>query len=172
MTRSSSGWRSHWTTAASNGRSSAIACSASLVITWLTGKVANLSSVGWTTPRSSRPKPPCAGCGPNTTEPSKRGRQTWQYKLIAAEAARIGWPALYAEDLTNHDAYTLGTRQPAAFLWMLRECGTWLHTDDTGAEWLQAEVKQSGDRAHYYHVTHAGLRTLTPEKFAAFRFAS
>ena len=103
---------------------------------------------------------------------TERGRQTWQYKLIAAEATRIGWPALYAEDLTNHDAYTLGTRQPTAFLWMLRECGTWLHTDDTGAEWLQAEVKQSGDRAHYYHVTHAGLRKLTPEKFAAFRFAS
>ena len=90
----------------------------------------------------------------------KRGRQTWQYKLIAAEAARIGWPALYAEDLTNHDAYTLGTRQPAAFLWMLRECGTWLHTDDTGAEWLKAEVKQSGDRAHYYHVTAAGTAHL------------
>ena len=87
---------------------------------------------------------------------TERGRHTWQYKLIAAEAARLGWPANFTEDLTVHDAYTLGTRQPANFLWLLRECGTWLHTEDAGVEWLKAEVKQAGDRAHYYHITRGG----------------
>ena len=103
---------------------------------------------------------------------TERGRHTWQYKLIAAEAARLGWPANFTEDLTVHDAYTLGTRQPANFLWLLRECGTWLHTEDAGVEWLKAEVKQAGDRAHYTTSPALGLHTLTPEKCAAFKFTT
>ena len=154
------------TTAARVG-AACIACSASPAIALLTGKVANRHLL-------DGQRPGCQGRNRRApavdrTRPSHQARPAaWQYTLIAAEAARIGRPTLYAEDLTNHDAYTLGTRQPAVFLWMLRECGTWLRETARKVEGRGQPVWRPRP---LHHVTHAGLRTLTPE-FAAFRFAS
>ena len=86
------------TTAASSGRSSAIACSASPAITWQTGKAGSRSSVGWTTLRSSKPRPRYAACGPNTTEQSTAAGRLGNTSSSRPRLRRIGWPTLYAED--------------------------------------------------------------------------
>jgi hypothetical protein len=46
------------------------------------------------------------------------------YDIIAAEAARIGWPQHWATDLTTHDRNFIDENQPRRFVWMLRTCGT------------------------------------------------
>jgi hypothetical protein len=46
------------------------------------------------------------------------------YNSMLAEAARVGWPAHYRNDLLVHDKDFLAAHQPMSFIWVLRECGT------------------------------------------------
>ena len=50
------------------------------------------------------------------------------YLAIESEAERLGWPESYCADLYRHDALTIDSQQPAAFLWAVRETGTDLLT--------------------------------------------
>ncbi len=98
-----------------------------------------------------------------------KGRRTWQYALIAAKAKELGWPTLFAADMTNHDAYNLVTVDPQVFLWTVRNTGTWLFTSNQNIEWRQAIAKQNED-AKYYIVTSTGLQEITAEQFAEYKF--
>lgn len=103
-----------------------------------------------------------------------KGRTTWQYRIIAAEAQRVGWPTNYQDDLIVHDAYWLAHAKPEVFLWCLRENGTHLHCTNDSRDWRVAEVRQNGDRAYYYEVGQSAgggrLRKLAAEQYAAYKF--
>jgi hypothetical protein len=44
-----------------------------------------------------------------------------------AEAARVGWPAAYADDLYVHDRRQLAEHAGETMLWILRDHGTHLY---------------------------------------------
>lgn len=100
------------------------------------------------------------------------GRRMPAYKVLAAEAKRLGLPTHYKEDLTFHDAYAIGAHNPAAFLWAIRECGTHmiLYDDTTpkalkwAHEWISAIIHQkTRGEIYYLYTDKRGLKQCNPE---------
>lgn len=96
-----------------------------------------------------------------------RGHHTWQWKLIATEAKRIGWPTHYATDLEVHDAHTLAVAKPDVFLWSVRPSGTWLSLDDTSSQRRRYEIEHEPE-TRYYEARRGSLRPLTAPQYAAY----
>jgi hypothetical protein len=59
----------------------------------------------------------------------RRGQRSKAYKAMKREAKRYRWPSHYSSDMTYHDAKHLGINPPSTFVWVLRECGTWIIPD-------------------------------------------
>lgn len=49
---------------------------------------------------------------------------TTAFETLVAESEKVGWPEHYTDDLHKHDRRFLAERQPAEFVWVLRQCGT------------------------------------------------
>lgn len=100
-----------------------------------------------------------------------RDRRTWQYKLIAAEAKRLGWPTHFRSDLEDADAYLLVTKQPEVFLWSVRPTGTWLSLDNDSLSRRKYEAQPGVESDHaFYEVSRSGLRKLMPAQYAGYKF--
>lgn len=90
------------------------------------------------------------------------------YKAIAAEASRLGWPELWATDLTTHD-YKMLTEfdAPREFGWSIRRCGTDLYIPDSEWSicWLESHTKYlMGRDIRYYFYDGSTLRSLPADE--------
>jgi hypothetical protein len=91
------------------------------------------------------------------------------YRAITAEAARLGWPTIFWEDL-NSDAKILCTPiAPKRFWWAIRLAGTDLYqpNDLLSVEWAFARKKHGPDEQRYYCYTGSKLRHITLDALIA-----
>lgn len=93
------------------------------------------------------------------------------YRVLKAEAQRVGFPEYYRADLTTHDRNALARRDaPTQFGWVLRRCGTHLWPPDGNAAervrlvQLVDRQKGGGDDPHYYWYDGQRLTEVTPEQ--------
>jgi hypothetical protein len=119
----------------------------------------------------------CDGYGIWVTPRSRRA-----YLALSAEASRVGWPAHYKRDLTYWDRNALDGRDPALpFVWVLRECGTYLVAPtqqrrnlwtgeligdlsaaiDSGRGMLRALAREGGHRFYWWDGSR--LREVSPD---------
>lgn len=91
------------------------------------------------------------------------------YQQMLNESRRIGWPVSYKEDLTKHDREFIRTRKPSSFIWLLRECGTFLYAGYPGlqddSEHLAYVIKSDEqskleDQHRYYKFEHGKLTQI------------
>jgi hypothetical protein len=84
------------------------------------------------------------------------------YRAIAAEAARIGWPKFYKEDLAIDLNVLCSVGAPKEFWWGVRSTGTDLFQPNTLAslEWALAREKHGSAEQLHYHYTGHTLRPI------------
>lgn len=98
-------------------------------------------------------------------------------KLMLAEAARVGWPAAYTDDLYRHDRDQLARHPSQTLLWILRDHGTHLYptlceNSHEATYYRQVIAYWSGEhklnysphaegRARYYLVSAEELREVS-----------
>lgn len=98
-------------------------------------------------------------------------------RLLLAEAARIGWPAAYCDDLYQHDRQQLAEHSSQPLLWILRDHGTHLYPTLCDNEHEAAFYRQvirywsgdhqlnysphAADRARYYLLDEKALAPIT-----------
>jgi hypothetical protein len=85
------------------------------------------------------------------------------YRAIAAEAARLGWPKFYREDLAIDMKVLCTPDAPKRFWWGIRSTGTDLYRPNElwDIEWAQARKKHGPDEQRYYAYTGETLRSIT-----------
>jgi hypothetical protein len=85
------------------------------------------------------------------------------YRAIAAEAARLGWPKFYREDLAIDRKVLCTLDAPKRFWWGIRSTGTDLYRPNElwDIEWAQARKKHGPDEQRYYAYTGETLRSIT-----------
>ena len=69
------------------------------------------------------------------------------YYQLHKEAARVGWPLAYPEDLTRHDHDYLAKYTPDRFVWVLRANGTHLllaEKERWAHDWLLSVRRSEG----------------------------
>jgi len=81
------------------------------------------------------------------------------YRIIAAEATRIGWPSFFQGDLVVDRNILCSPGAPKEFWWGVRSTGTNLYqpNDLAAVEWA---LVRSPDEQRYYHVTQETLRRI------------
>lgn len=84
------------------------------------------------------------------------------YRAIASEAARIGWPKFYQEDLAIDLNVLCSVGAPKEFWWGVRSTGTDLFLPNTltSMEWALAREKHESEQRHY-HFTGTTLHSIT-----------
>jgi hypothetical protein len=119
--------------------------------------------------------------GPDTrTKLSALQTEDPRLQLMLREAARVGWPAAYTDDLYRHDKKQLEQHPGEKLLWILREHGTHLYPTECDNSHEVRFCRQvieywSGDhklnysphpegRALYYLVSDSSLEPLTWEE--------
>lgn len=89
------------------------------------------------------------------------------YAALATEAIRIGAPSRWRRDLTLWDRMICADLQPGeAMLWIVRDCGTHVvrETNNHREVMARAVLGTYGDVVGCYHVDHARLTKITPER--------
>jgi hypothetical protein len=96
---------------------------------------------------------------------------------MKTEAERVGWPKHYKTDLTKHDRVHMSRKNaPEEFVWVLRECGTFLFRFGVGADldWLVANYNLygpqpniSGKTARWYIWRDDELREVEADEALA-----
>ena len=102
---------------------------------------------------------------------------------MLAEAARVGWPEAFENDLYQHDLAILEAHPRAAMLWILREHGTHLFPLEcetpgqatyarTVIRYWSGEDKLNvilslAERPKFYLVSTAGLTETTAQEAAS-----
>lgn len=96
----------------------------------------------------------------------RKGRRTWQYKMLVRFADRIGWPESYREfDLETVDAANLASN-PTEWLGIIRECGTWmvLPSEQPDMERRLSLIRNSPD-GKFYYANKDGIKEITSLQF-------
>lgn len=84
------------------------------------------------------------------------------YRAIAAEAAHLGWPRFYHEDLTIDLKLLCTPDAPKRFWWGVRPTGTDLYRPNElwDIEWALARKKHGPDEQRYYTYNGEALRSI------------
>lgn len=84
------------------------------------------------------------------------------YRAIAAEAARLGWPKFFHEDLAIDLNVLCTPDAPKCFWWAVRSTGTDLYRPNEvwDIEWAEARKEQGPDEQRYYRYNGDVLRTI------------
>ena len=85
------------------------------------------------------------------------------YRAIAAEAARIGWPKFYKEDLAIDLNVLCSAGASKEFWWGVRSTGTDLFQPNAleSVEWALAREKHGSSEQLHYHSTRNTLRPIS-----------
>lgn len=102
-----------------------------------------------------------------------------RFQAMLAEAARVGWPAAFTDDLYQHDAKTLADNPGEPMLWILRQNGTHLYPlscdNNHEAFYYRSVIRywsgdhklntadNESDRARYYLVSDSGLTQISAD---------
>jgi len=102
---------------------------------------------------------------------------------MLAEAARVGWPAAFTDDLYQHDAQMLAENPGEPMLWILRQNGTHLYPlscdNNHAASYYRSVIRywsgdhklntadSDSDRARYYLVSDSGLQQISADVAAS-----
>lgn len=71
------------------------------------------------------------------------------YSILTGEARRLHLPRRYKTDLTHHDKTFIRTMEPQEFIWILRDSGSHLYSDQLAA--MTAEGLRAMRDAMQYH---------------------
>jgi hypothetical protein len=84
------------------------------------------------------------------------------YRAIAAEAARLGWPKFFHEDLTIDLKVLCIPDAPKHFWWAVRSTGTDLYRPNEvfDIEWAEARKEQGPEEQRYYRYNGDILRSI------------
>jgi hypothetical protein len=82
------------------------------------------------------------------------------YRAIAAEAARLGWPKFFRQDLSIDLKVLCTPDAPKCFWWGVRSTGTDLYRPNEvwDIEWAEARKEQGPEEQRYYHYNGDVLR--------------
>lgn len=105
-----------------------------------------------------------------------------RYQAMLFEAARLGWPQAFENDLYQHDISILAAHPDQAMVWILREHGTHLFPLEcqTAGEASYARtvirywsgedklnvIQNPAERPKYYLVKSSGLTEITAKEAA------
>lgn len=91
-----------------------------------------------------------------------------QHQQLLAEAARVGWPEHYRDDLFVYDKVALAKYTPTEFGWVLRRCGTdfYFPNDEASFNWAQANFSLDPTVRPYW-FSDGRLQPMTHAEFLA-----
>ena len=83
------------------------------------------------------------------------------YEAIKAQAEKVNWPKHFTDDLHKHDRLELYRNEYREFIWILRECGTWLIPNQDARDILKYCLS-GGENYLYYHYRNGELYLIDP----------
>lgn len=93
-----------------------------------------------------------------------KGKRSKEWIQMLAESEYHKQPQHYKTDFTYHDAFRLGYKLPKKFIWILRDCGTWLLTDWYVNRFERAVIdqclKSDYDHCHFYLCENGRLNPI------------
>lgn len=103
----------------------------------------------------------------------RKGRRTWQHKMLVEFAKNVGWPTHYRWDIETMDAARLADGNPQEWLGIIREAGTWivLPTDEPDPERRENLIRNSSG-GRFYYANKDGVKEITSAQFQSWEFKS
>ena len=92
------------------------------------------------------------------------GFNTTIYQKMVKASHFYNLPEHYKEDFTYHDLHTIATIHPQKFIWILRNCGSWLirQNNDFGRSILD-NCKRNSEHQEYFIYDNGKLKHTNPE---------